>query len=124
MKNADRIHEEWQRIEPGDHIHTHPLVPLEVAKVGTGRYIVLRESWTFFLKPLPGGRTRLIVRGLGGYRAPNLVVPPLNFLYWRGVYEPLHFVMERGMMLGLKERAERAWRERPARAGRVGGAEG
>jgi hypothetical protein len=47
---------------------------------------------------------------------PNLRLPLLNFVYWRLIYEPLHFVMERGMMLGLKQRAERAYREAAARS--------
>ena len=56
------------------------------------------------------------MRGLGGYTFPDFKLAPLNFLYWRGVYEPLHFVMERGMMLGLKRRAEEAWRRHGAPA--------
>ena len=47
---------------------------------------------------LPGGR-------VAGDRV-------LNFFCWRVVYEPLHFIMERKMLLGIKERAERACRAR------------
>ena len=33
----------------------------------------------------------------------------LNFVYWRLLFEPAHFIMERKMMLGIKQRAERAF---------------
>ena len=47
------------------------------------------------------------MRGRGRYTYPDLKLAPLNFLYWRAVFEPAHFIMERKMMLGIKERAER-----------------
>jgi hypothetical protein len=30
----------------------------------------------------------------------------LNFIYFRLIFEPAHFIMERKMLLGIKERAE------------------
>ncbi len=48
-----------------------------------------------------------IVRGRGVYEMPDLKLAALNFLYWRGIFEPAHFIMERKMILGIKERAER-----------------
>jgi hypothetical protein len=30
----------------------------------------------------------------------------LNFIYFRLIFEPAHFIIERQMMLGIKERAE------------------
>jgi hypothetical protein len=116
MRNADRVHDEWQNIDVGDKVYLHPLVGVPVTEVDPGRSFVLGDSWAFVLRPIDDTHTRLIVRGRNGYTFPNLVLPPLNFLYWRGLYEPLHFIMERGMMLGLKERAERAWREQAASA--------
>jgi hypothetical protein len=118
MRNADRIVPEWQSIAPGDRVWLHPRVSLEVLSVDPGRSIVLADSWAFVLRPLPDARTRFIVRGRGMFRFPDLKLPALNLLYWRGVYEPVHFVMERGMMLGLKRRAEAAHaHSRAARAG-------
>jgi hypothetical protein len=42
----------------------------------------------------------LIVRSRGDY-PPTLA----SFLIWRVIAEPLHFVMERKMLLGIKQRA-------------------
>ena len=67
-------------------------------------------------RPTAGSGSPTLVRGRSGYTFPDLKLRPLNALYWRGIYEPLHFIMERGMMLGLKRRAERAWRESRATA--------
>jgi len=36
----------------------------------------------------------------------------LNFLLWRLVFEPAHFIMERKMLLGIKARSEKFARER------------
>ena len=72
------------------------------------------------LRPLDGNQTRLIVRSRGVYEMPDLKFPPLNFLYWRGVFEPAHFIMERGMMLGIKARAERAARRQKSQKIPVG----
>lgn len=109
MHNADRIVPEWQNIAVGDKVWLHPKAPpLEVAEVIPNRSIVLGDDWSFHLEPLDSQRTRLIVRSRGTYTYPDLKLDPLNFLYWRGIFEPAHFIMERKMMLGIKERAERA----------------
>ncbi len=57
------------------------------------------STWQWILEPLDdGGGTRLIVRQRCTY-SPNQAV------LWH-VVEPLNFVMERKMLLGIKERAE------------------
>jgi hypothetical protein len=63
------------------------------------------------LQPVNEKRTHLIIRSQGDYE-PDLRNPLLNFLLWRVVYEPTHFIMERRMLLGIKERAEKLARER------------
>lgn len=116
MANAARIVPEWQRIERGDKMWLHPKAPpLDVLDVIPGRSIVLGTIWAFHLDPVDAGRTRLIIRGRGAYTYPDLKLPPLNFLYWRGVFEPAHFIMERKMLLGIKERAEREYARKRAR---------
>jgi len=47
----------------------------------------------------------LIVRGRGEFN-PDLKNGLLNFFLWRGIFEPSHFIMERKMLLGIKQRAE------------------
>jgi hypothetical protein len=107
MRNADHIVLEWQSIAPGDQVYLHPKVALKVLQVEPQRTIVLERDWSFHLRPIDERTTRLIVRSRGVYEMPDLRLPPFNFLYWRGVFEPGHFIMERKMMLGIKERAER-----------------
>lgn len=58
--------------------------------------------WSFHLRSLHGGRTRLLVRSRSGNHSS---LPQMLFDFL--VFDPAHFVMERKMMLGIKERAER-----------------
>jgi len=100
----------------GDRIDTGSVGRLRIgSRVTTcepGRALVI-GSWAFILRPLPGERTRLLVRErdrgwlrplaprrIGTLRAAGGLID-----YLAG--EPLHFAMVRKMMLGIKERAER-----------------
>jgi len=106
MRNADQIVPEWQELKVGDEVWLHPKAPpLKVLAIEPERTIVLENSWTFFLRPINAHSTRLIIRGRGEFN-PDLKNALLNFLLWRGVFEPAHFIMERKMMLGIKDRAE------------------
>jgi hypothetical protein len=82
------------RVEPGQ-------VLALVGRDGAGS--ALLGAWTFVLQP-EGGGTRLLVRGRAGR-------PGATGWGWRALraalFEPAHFVMERRMLLGLAERAER-----------------
>jgi len=106
MRNADRINPEWQELKVGDEVWLHPKAPpLRVLAIEPGRSIVLEKCWTFVLRPLDEQTTRLIIRGRGNFN-PDFRSKLLNFLFWRVVFEPAHFIMERKMMRGIKERAE------------------
>jgi hypothetical protein len=106
MQNADQLVPEWQDLIVGDEVWLHPKAPpLKVLAIEPGRAIVLEKSWTFFLRPINAHSTRLIIRGRGEFN-PDLGNALLNFMLWRGIFEPAHFIMERKMMLGIKERAE------------------
>jgi hypothetical protein len=106
MENAGRIHPEWQDLKVGDPVYLHPKAPpLRVTRLDPGRALVLGTSWAFILEPEGERATRLLVRGRGRFELPDLG-QPLNFLYWRLVFEPAHFLMERRMLKGIKERAE------------------
>jgi hypothetical protein len=106
MPDVSRIVPEWQELNVGDEVWLHPKAPpLKVALVEPYRAIVLEKSWGFYLVPIDETTTRLIVRGRGEFE-PDLKSPILNFLLWRGIFEPAHFIMERKMLLGIKARAE------------------
>jgi hypothetical protein len=106
MRNAEQIVPGWQSLEVGDKVWLHPKAPpLKVLAIDPGRAIVLEKCWTFVLRPIDEHSTRLIIRGRGEFN-PDLKNAVLNFIVWRGVFEPAHFIMERKMMLGIKQRAE------------------
>jgi hypothetical protein len=65
------------------------------------RVMVLHGWGAFIVQPVGERTTRLIVRTRGDGE-PNVVLAPLGFL----LFEPAHFIMERGMLLGIKARAE------------------
>jgi hypothetical protein len=44
----------------------------------------------------------LIIRGLGEIN-PDLKNALLNFILWRGIFDPAHFIMERKMMPDIKQ---------------------
>ncbi|MEO5590172.1 MAG: hypothetical protein ABIS03_11345, partial [Gemmatimonadaceae bacterium] len=77
-----------------------------VRAIEPGRAIVLENWGAFVLEPMGASTTRLHVRTRGrGEPSPRgiLFSPALLLLF-----EPAHFIMERGMLLGIKQRAEQA----------------
>jgi hypothetical protein len=112
MRNADRIHAEWQDPAVGDKVRFGPEpFPFQTIRaIDPGRTLVLGSppgetktpaSWVFHLEPLDPTMTRLIVRARNGYE-PGL----LNALIWRGLTDPIYAVMERRMLIGIRDRAE------------------
>lgn len=111
IHNADRIHPEWQTRSEGDLVRAAQPdylggrfgtdVGWRVVKLQPERVISLGGWGSFVLQPA-GGHTRLIVRTRGAGK-PNVPLAPFGLL----VFEPAHFIMERAMLLGIKERVER-----------------
>jgi hypothetical protein len=108
MHSADRLHPEWQTLEVGDVLRSEPGRPgMMVEILDPGRVLSNRSEagdwvWTFALEERPGGSTRLLSRNrivMNGSSAG----PRLGML----LMEPGSLVMERRMLLGIKERAER-----------------
>jgi hypothetical protein len=100
MRNADRIHPEWQHREVGEQVMLHPSFGLEVARFEANRALVLDGWGSFVLESVDENRTRLISRS----RVPRGWAALSYALF----LEIPHFVMQRKMLLGIKERAERA----------------
>lgn len=107
MVNADRIHPEWQNLQVGDRVHMCPgesgPPPYEVAQIHPGQAIVLghREAgewvdlYQFVIVPQDDGTSRLILR--------------TRTMMTGGLWDLIHpgvFLMERGMLNGIKARAE------------------
>ena len=127
MRSADRILPEYQRLDVGDVIPLGPDVGIPVRRLepgavlglggtmdpGTGKFTAsgarpagprLEIGWTFVLQPVDEGTTRLLSRTRYDYS-------PLPVgLILRPVLEPLQFILERRMLLGIKSRAEASGR--------------
>jgi hypothetical protein len=115
MHNAERIITEYQDIKVGDKVRLGPegYPAFDVAVIDPQVVLILRGDtpnsqgnpttwiWTFFLKTINEGSTRLIIRSWLDY-PKNLT----NTLIWRVFTDPIHFNMERKMLQGIKVRAE------------------
>jgi hypothetical protein len=128
IHNADRILAEFQELKEGDGIRLHPEIPaLPVAVLEPQRALLLYGSepigqqpdragppeyfattWLFYVEAQADGATRLISRYRLGY-TPRFG----NQLAYRGFVEPISAVMQRQMLLGIKDRVEAAGREAP-----------
>jgi hypothetical protein len=76
-----------------------------VTQVVPGRALVLEGWGSFVLQPVDDSTTRILARtrGSGTPSFLGVTLSPLNLL----VFEPAHFIMETGMLKGIKARAER-----------------
>lgn len=108
VRNAERIEPELQTLREGDLVRSVPDgwlgmhdVGWKVAKLEPERVLVLQYWGSFVIVP-EGPSTRLVVRTSVGDTRDHPALAAFG-LFW----EPIHFVMQRKMMLGIKERAER-----------------
>ena len=123
MRNADRLLPNLQDRKVGDTVWMTPKERyggkgcMRIAALEPGRSMVLVSPddyervlrsgqapggcWTFILRPVGNGATRLILRSRG---AENETLPAR--LFDRLVFDPAHFIMERKMMLEIKRLAE------------------
>lgn len=111
MHPIESLNPNLSELHVGDVLYMHgnaannPLMAINVEQVEPEHVLVLRGGWTFLLEPLDSKTTRLVVRY--PMHPDALGHPLLSF----SIFEPAHFVMESGMMLGLKANAERAFAE-------------
>jgi hypothetical protein len=115
IQNADRIHPEWQQRAIGDTVFAtqasyaggrlgHP--GWRITAFEPERVMVLENWGAFVLRPVDSNTTRLIIRtrGPGTKSVLSFVLSPFNVF----VFEPAHFIMQRGMLRGIRDRAEAA----------------
>lgn len=116
IHNADRILPEYQDLAEGDLIPFWQGTGVTVRQVLPPRLLVLAGSfdprnaetggtWTFILKEIDDQKCRLIVRTRVAEFAPRWLSQFFSFK----ILEPAHFMMERGMLLGIKRRAEKLY---------------
>jgi len=124
MRNAGQIVPEWQQRQVGDMVWMAPkrkfngVGRMEVALLEPNRTMILvppsdvppsarpggvaNSTWGFILEPIDEHSTRLIMRARGEC-SPRLRDRVIGYSLW----EPAHFIMERKMMLAIKDRVER-----------------
>jgi hypothetical protein len=105
IENVDRVVPELQNLKVGDEIPM-PGYAMRVERLDSERALVIRSSngawiWSFELRP-SNGHTRLISRN----RIDSKAWTAKDWLGYP-IMEPGSWVMERKMLLTLKERAER-----------------
>ena len=107
MHNVNEILPELQQLQVGDRLalmrggEQSPVTSTVVTFLEPGSTLVFGQGWTLALVPVDAQTTRLIVR------YPWVGGGPGNALCYYPIFEPAHFNMESGMMLGIKARAER-----------------
>jgi len=118
VRNAERVHPEWQ-VRPGGRMVLHPEVPpLEIAAVDRGRFFIahapppedavaagaprVAASWLFLVEPLAAGRSRFVSR----YRVAYPDTLRARLAFGPALVEPIGAEMDRRMLLGVKARAE------------------
>jgi hypothetical protein len=119
IHNADRLLPKLPALTIGDSVWMTPQSRyggkgrVKVAMIEPCRYLVLvslkdfeaisrngsadEGTWSFILEPIDDHTTRFIIRSRSGASARLD-----RFL----VFDPIHFIMERKMMLGIRDRAE------------------
>jgi hypothetical protein len=100
LRNAEKIYPAWQQRTVGEIVPLHPAIGLPVQHFEPGRALVLAGWGPFVVEPIDEQHTRLISRS----RVPK----GWSALSYALLLEIPHFVMQRKMLLGIKERAERA----------------
>lgn len=109
IHNVDRIIPEHQHIKIGDGLRMHPRAPdMPVVVLQHGRAIAYggkvdentASIWAFYLRESDNG-TRLISRWAFDYE-PRFT----NKLIYNFIIEPIASVMQRKMLMGIKQRVE------------------
>ncbi len=112
IHNADVIHPEWQNPTVGDKVRFGPEpYPFHTIRaIEPGQTLILGSpvderrtptSWVFHLEGIDAATTRLIARYRSSYE-PSIG----NTIIWRVLTDPIFFVMERRMLIGIRDRAE------------------
>ncbi len=103
MVNNDIPNPEWQNPQRGDTVYYGHNQPFTVVSLVRPNEYYSLGGWAFHLLPIDLHSTRLIVR----YPSMEIKQSALSTAYYYALFEPLHFIMESGMMMGIKQRAER-----------------
>jgi hypothetical protein len=112
IENLGEIRPELQDLTIGDKIRLGPdgFPYYVVGAIETGQTLILTSppeddimasTWVFHLVAIKPNRTRLLARNRLAYEPSGM-----NTLIWRVITDPTFFVMERRMLIGIKDRVE------------------
>ena len=116
ITNANAVVPAWQARNVGDKVRAVQPTFLggifgndlgwKITQLEPGRAIVLENWGAFVVDPIDAKSSRLHIRtrGPGVPTVAGIALSPISLL----TFEPAHFIMERGMLLGIKKRAESA----------------
>jgi hypothetical protein len=119
VHNTDELREEWQDLREGDRVVLAPEgwlgspgYAMDVARLDDGASLVLRQQppehpwdgvWSFHVRPVDDTSCRLLARSRTATPSgAGRVIASVGTL----LADPITFVMERRMLLGIKDRAE------------------
>jgi hypothetical protein len=100
LRSAEIIHEEWQDRRAGDGLALFEGYAAPLLTVDPPRAMVIENWGAYVIEPIDDTSCRLLARSRADRNAMGVV-------YVLAIELP-HAVMERKMMLGIKERAERS----------------
>ena len=98
LRTATRVHPEWQEVRPGDPLVLFPGVATRFAEVDPPHALVIEGWGAYVVEPAGDGWCRLVARS-------HVDREPRALAYYLGIELP-HGVMERRMLLGIKQHAE------------------
>jgi hypothetical protein len=126
MPTVDSIRPDKLAWSPGDRLWMYPpdkadgigyatlrgIVPGRALAFATRRFGTTAEqaedgSWSFVVEPVDESTSRILVRGRGAAGRSLL-----GTAFDQSIFEPAHFVMERRMLIGIKDLAETGNRAR------------
>jgi hypothetical protein len=107
MHSANEILPEFQGLKIGDEIPMGRGQFMQVEELDTSSALVVRSKdlhwvWSFTLVPQDDGTTRLISRN----RIDSAALPRAGRFAYLLIMEPGSLIMERKMLIGIKQRAE------------------
>lgn len=116
VTNAEQVIPEWQSRRVGELVRAAPPnwmggrfgsdIGWRILELVPGQSIVLEGWGSFTLFSINDSTTRMLIRtrGSGLPSVGSVVRSPLDLL----LFEPAHLIMERRMLIGIKERSERS----------------
>jgi hypothetical protein len=99
LRSADEIRDEWQDRKAGDPLRIFDGYATPLSEVDPPRALVIENWGAYVIEPIDENSCRLLARSRAERDATGVA-------YVLGIELP-HAIMERRMLLGIKERAER-----------------